>query len=166
MGGTRTRPQTVLLLNKLDTVEGDAVLPGGSGTEAIQQILALLNAEPGENGAQEAGGSGRSCEFAGAFSSDKVHAVSCVSGEGMDAALACIHACVGKAVGGSAAEAALPLLTRPRHRHHLALCAAGLERFVDDRRTVDMAAEELRVAVRHLGAITGTTSLDPKLFKP
>ena len=166
LGGTRTRPQTVLLLNKLDTVEGDAVLPGGSGTEAIQQILALLNAEPGENGAQEAGGSGRSCEFAGAFSSDKVHAVSCVSGEGMDAALACIHACVEKAVGASAAAAALPLLTRPRHRHHLALCAAGLERFVGDRRTVDMAAEELRVAVRHLGAITGTTSLDPKLSKP
>jgi tRNA modification GTPase len=166
LGGARTRPQTVLLLNKLDTVEGDAGLPGGSGAEAIQQILALLSAEPGGNGAQGAGDSRRSCENAGAFSSDKVHAVSCVSGEGMDAARACIHACVEKAVGASAAAAALPLLTRPRHRHHLALCAAGLERFVDDRRTVDMAAEELRVAVRHLGAITGTPSLDPTLSKP
>ena len=43
--------------------------------------------------------------------------------------------------------ASLPLLTRPRHRYHLQLCAASLRRFVEDDMSVDMAAEELRGAM-------------------
>ena len=41
----------------------------------------------------------------------------------------------------------LPLLTRPRHRYHLRLCAASLRRFVEEDMSVDMAAEELRGAM-------------------
>jgi len=164
-GGARAKPQTVLLLNKVDTVDGDAARAGASAAAAaaaaaaaeaaMHRMLALLGTVTAETGARGAGSSGVRCGHAGELSADKVHAVSCVSGAGMDGALECIQKCVEQAIGASAAAEALPLLTRPRHRHHLALCAAALQQFVEDRRTVDMAAEELRVAVRHLGAITG-----------
>ena len=90
-----------------------------------------------------------------------MHAVSCETGQGIEEALASVQKCVGMATGLSAAS--VPMLTRPRHRHHLAQCAAGLRRFVGEERTVDMAGEQLRVAVRHLGAITGSVGVEEML---
>lgn len=79
----------------------------------------------------------------------------------MEEALASVQKYVGLATGLSAAS--IPMLTRPRHRHHLSLCAAGLRGFVDEERTVDIAGEQLRVAVRHLGAITGSVGVEEML---
>jgi tRNA modification GTPase len=90
-----------------------------------------------------------------------VHAVSCKTGQGMEDALASVHKCVEAATGASAAG--VPMLTRPRHRHHLSLCAAGLRRFLEEERTVDIAGEQLRVALRQLGAITGSVGVEEML---
>ena len=55
---------------------------------------------------------------------------------------------------------AQPIIARARHRHHLVLCCASLSDFLNRRGSIDMAAEDLRVAVRALGAITGAVGVE------
>ena len=49
------------------------------------------------------------------------------------------------------------LITRERHRQHLVQCADHLKNFLDknDKKDFDKAAEDLRLATRHLGMIVG-----------
>ena len=54
------------------------------------------------------------------------------------------------------------LITRERHRQHLVQCADHLKSFSDknNKEDFDKAAEDLRLAVRHLGMIVGKVDVE------
>ena len=54
------------------------------------------------------------------------------------------------------------LITRERHRQHLVQCADHLKSFSDknDKKDFDKAAEDLRLATRHLGMIVGKVDVE------
>ena len=54
------------------------------------------------------------------------------------------------------------LITRERHRHHLMQCADHLKNFSNknDKKDFDKAAEDLRLAARHLGMIVGKVDVE------
>ena len=54
------------------------------------------------------------------------------------------------------------LITRERHRQHLVQCADHLKNFLDknDKKDFDKAAEDLRLATRHLGMIVGKIDVE------
>ena len=54
------------------------------------------------------------------------------------------------------------LITRERHRQHLLHCVDYLENFLDknDQKDFDKAAEDLRLATRHLGMIVGKVDVE------
>ena len=54
------------------------------------------------------------------------------------------------------------LITRERHRQHLVQCAEHLKNFLDknDKKDFDKAAEDLRLATRHLGIIVGKVDVE------
>ncbi len=54
------------------------------------------------------------------------------------------------------------LITRERHRQHLIQCADFLKNFIDknDKKDFDKAAEDLRLATRHLGMIVGKVDVE------
>ena len=54
------------------------------------------------------------------------------------------------------------LITRERHRQHLAQCGDHLKNFLDknDKKDFDKGAEDLRLATRHLGMIVGKVDVE------
>jgi len=54
------------------------------------------------------------------------------------------------------------LITRERHRQHLVQCADHLKNFINknDKEDFDKAAEDLRLATRHLGMIVGKVDVE------
>ena len=54
------------------------------------------------------------------------------------------------------------LITRERHRQHLLQCVDYLKNFLDknDKNDFDKAAEDLRLATRHLGMIVGKVDVE------
>ena len=54
------------------------------------------------------------------------------------------------------------LITRERHRQHLEQCIDHLKNFLDknDKKDFDKAAEDLRLATRHLGMIVGKVDVE------
>jgi len=54
------------------------------------------------------------------------------------------------------------LITRERHRQHLVKCSEYLKNFLDknDKQDFDKAAEDLRLAARHLGMIVGKVDVE------
>ena len=54
------------------------------------------------------------------------------------------------------------LITRERHRQHLVQCADYLKNFLDknNKKDFDKAAEDLRLATRHLGMIVGKVDVE------
>ena len=54
------------------------------------------------------------------------------------------------------------LITRERHRQHLVQCVNHLKNFSDknDKKDFDKAAEDLRLATRHLGMIVGKVDVE------
>ncbi len=54
------------------------------------------------------------------------------------------------------------LITRERHRQHLVQCADYLKKFLDknNKKDFDKAAEDLRLATRHLGMIVGKVDVE------
>lgn len=87
-----------------------------------------------------------------------VVAVSALSGVGIETLLVVLETMVADrfAVGPGA------VLTRARHRAAVESCLAALHRFVT-RREVELAAEELRLAGRALGRITGRIDVEELL---
>uniref|UniRef100_A0A8C8RZS1 5-taurinomethyluridine-[tRNA] synthase subunit GTPB3, mitochondrial n=1 Tax=Pelusios castaneus TaxID=367368 RepID=A0A8C8RZS1_9SAUR len=80
--------------------------------------------------------------------------LSCKSGEGIDRLLSLLRAQLEQMCGNPLAGS--PSLTQARHRLHLTSCLASLGRY-HSYKSLDLvlAAEELRLARRHLGKITG-----------
>ena len=54
------------------------------------------------------------------------------------------------------------LITRERHRQHLVHCSENLKNFLEknDKKDFDKAAEDLRLATRHLGMIVGKVDVE------
>ena len=54
------------------------------------------------------------------------------------------------------------MITRERHRQHLEQCVQNLENFENKNKTEDFdkAAEDLRLATRHLGIIVGKVDVE------
>jgi tRNA modification GTPase len=84
--------------------------------------------------------------------------LSCRTGEGFDRLLEAL----GRAAAERLAPGASPLLTRSRHRAALHAALEALERFRTAPAGFELAllAEDLRLAVRALGRITGRVSVD------
>ena len=54
------------------------------------------------------------------------------------------------------------LITRERHRNKLNACLKEIDNFLkkDQNKDIEMAAEDLRIATRHLGAIVGKVDVE------
>jgi tRNA modification GTPase len=102
--------------------------------------------------------------------------ISCVTQNGIDSFLDSLSAAVVARVSDdtldpsdkqSAVEGAL--ITRARHRQHVQTSVEALERFVilsqQGSMSIDMAAEELRLAASELGRITGAVDVEDVLDK-
>ena len=90
--------------------------------------------------------------------------LSAETGAGLDAVLAALEAEVAARYGltGSAQ------LTRARHREALTYCLASLDRFLDGSAPdaeldAELAAEDIRLAARSLGRITGRVGVEDML---
>jgi len=88
--------------------------------------------------------------------------VSARTGEGMEELISALAARVGSI--GEAAEH--PMITRARHREGLRTCLSALERGCEglsQERPVELLAEDLRLAARALGRITGRVDVEDLL---
>jgi tRNA modification GTPase len=86
-------------------------------------------------------------------------AVSAKTGDGLDALVARLREVAAAAMGGSG-EAAI---TRTRHRQELVSTRDALQRFVNHDLSPELKAEELRIAARHLGRLTGAIDVEEVL---
>jgi tRNA modification GTPase len=55
------------------------------------------------------------------------------------------------------------LITRERHRRHVRQCVDHLESFLEGQLPMDLAAEEIRLAMQELGKITGRVDVEELL---
>lgn len=85
--------------------------------------------------------------------------ISCKTGEGISELENAISREVQKLVSSST-NAEGVLITRERHRRHLKQCIDHLENFLDMTLTMDLAAEELRLAMQELGRVTGRVDVE------
>lgn len=104
-----------------------------------------------------------------------VYRISCVTQQGIDVFLDSLSDAVVSRVSGNmslsdesvATEGAL--ITRARHRQHVQTSVEALDRFIElsqqGSMTVDLAAEELRLAASELGRITGAVDVEDVLDK-
>ena len=67
------------------------------------------------------------------------------------------------AISATTSDSAAPLLTRTRHRVELESAHDALSRFMDKSLIPELKAEELRVAARHLGRLTGHIDVEDVL---
>jgi tRNA modification GTPase len=91
----------------------------------------------------------------------KTHAISVKTGEGVKQLLEDLGAEVSQRFGLQAA----PGLTRTRHREALEGCRASLDRFFENKSGMppELAAEDIRLAARALGVITGRVDVESLL---
>jgi tRNA modification GTPase len=91
---------------------------------------------------------------------DSAVKVSAKTGEGLDALVARLEEVAAAEIGAFAGQA---LLTRTRHRVELEATRDALQRFVNHDLGPELAAEELRIAARHLGRLTGLIDVEEVL---
>ncbi|KAL4853229.1 tRNA modification GTPase MnmE [Chlorella vulgaris] len=97
----------------------------------------------------------------------QAHVVLSLGVAGMDQLLATLQQAVCSLVSGSGDGTGTALVTRARHRHHLAAVVAAIQRYEAVGPALELGCEELRTAARELGAVTGaiqTEQLLDKLF--
>ena len=113
-------------------------------------------------------GARRDASDASDASDATTHAVSCATREGMDAFVEALgDAVAARVTAGAGDDANVSAITRSRHRDRLEECVAHLDRFVASARgrggTPEVAAEELRLAARALGKVTGHVDVEELL---
>ena len=86
--------------------------------------------------------------------------VSAKTGAGLDALIAPLADRAGELLSSGAGS---PAITRTRHRIELEAGQAALERFGDPKLSPELKAEELRIAARHLGRLTGRIDVEEVL---
>ncbi len=95
----------------------------------------------------------------GGAAGDGVIGVSALTGEGLDR----LEAALREKVGAAYEAHEHPLITRARHREGLAECAASLGRAgeaLQAGRDAELVAEDLRLAARSLGRLTGRVDVE------
>lgn len=90
--------------------------------------------------------------------SGDVVAISATTGEGVGALVSVLQAAAERMLAGDA-----PAITRARHRRALEDCLGHLELFLGGGQEVELAAEELRMAARALGRVTGRVDVEDVL---
>lgn len=148
-----------ILAGTTDVLLDFAHLVGSPETSVI--VLNKADKRVPEVSLQQAEGAMRS-----RFPSHTILRVSCIDELGIDALLAALRRMVQERYGRTAddgAEISSPMLMRDRHRVHLERCATSLEAFLAPASPLDAAAEELRLAIRELGAITGRVDVEEVL---
>lgn len=109
-------------------------------------------------------------------SNDRIYVTSLRTGKGINALLEGLERIVLERTGstvcnsqhGVGVNADAPIVTRARHRHHLSAAVRALDAFIAGRTynnsvcllPMDLATEELRIASRELGAITGVIHVE------
>jgi tRNA modification GTPase len=96
----------------------------------------------------------------GAGAGRDVIEVSAKTGQGIDRLIEVLAEAAALATESGAGG---PLLTRTRHRVELEAAVAALDRFRDPKLTPEFKAEELRIAARHLGRLTGRIDVEEVL---
>mmetsp|Transcript_68677 Transcript_68677/g.102082 ORF Transcript_68677/g.102082 Transcript_68677/m.102082 type:complete len:825 (+) Transcript_68677:299-2773(+) len=144
----------------------------------VQNKIDLLDAATeSSDGSWRTGEDAVSNDEASLLSSvDNPFAISCTANEGVDDFIEILTERVVSRVaatplGSSRSEKEEEqdgaVITRARHRHHVELASEALERFDDLSRegyaTLDLAAEELRLATSELGRITGAVDVEDVL---
>jgi tRNA modification GTPase len=86
--------------------------------------------------------------------------ISAKTGQGLDLLIDRLHA---EAANATEQGAGSPLMTRARHRVELEGTQAALKRFGDLSLSPEFKAEELRIAARHLGRLTGRIDVEEVL---
>src|SRR5262249_15235846 len=89
-----------------------------------------------------------------------MHGLSAKTGAGLDAFVGVLQAEVGARLAMS--DTAAPVITRARHREALADCAAALDRALAGT-AEELIAEDVRLAARALGRITGRVGVEDVL---
>ncbi|MBM3542983.1 MAG: tRNA uridine-5-carboxymethylaminomethyl(34) synthesis GTPase MnmE [Alphaproteobacteria bacterium] len=87
-------------------------------------------------------------------------AVSAKTGEGLEDLVKVLE---NRVISTSSWDAGAPPLTRVRHRQELQGAHAALARFLDKSLIPELKADELRVAARHLGRLTGHIDVEEVL---
>jgi tRNA modification GTPase len=87
-------------------------------------------------------------------------AISAKTGAGLDLLLKLLEK---HAISATASDSGAPLLTRTRHRVELASAHLALSRLMDKSLISELKAEELRLAARHLGRLTGHIDVEEVL---
>lgn len=98
----------------------------------------------------------------GAVVPDGVIGISALTGQGIDA----LEAALAERVGSTYEAREHPVITRARHREGLSDCAASLARAeaaLKAGRDAELVAEDLRLAVRALGRLTGRVDVEDLL---
>ncbi len=137
-------PDTLLVANKIDLLERRADPPPPS----MKHPLPPAGGEGGVRGAR----SSASCE-GGCLPTD-VFTMSALTGAGLDPLLAALAARIAETYRSEA-----PLLTRARHRQALEDATASLHRALIAA-LPELRAEDLRLALRYLGQITGAVDVE------
>lgn len=88
-----------------------------------------------------------------------VYGISVTTGQGLPELIAALT----QAVSGLLPSGQDAVITRARHRQSLEACLAALERVTNPLPALDLAAEDLRLAVRALGEITGQVDVEDLL---
>ena len=86
--------------------------------------------------------------------------ISAKTGAGVDRLIAALAA---RAAQLAETGTGSPLMTRARHRTELESAQAALDRFGDSSLSPELKAEELRIAARHLGRLTGHIDVEEVL---
>ena len=86
--------------------------------------------------------------------------ISAKTGQGLDLLIDHLQ---GEAANATEQGAGSPLMTRARHRVELEGARAALKRFGDPSLSPELRAEELRIAARHLGRLTGRIDVEEVL---
>jgi len=87
-------------------------------------------------------------------------AISAKTGAGLDALVARLQDIAASEMAGAGQAAAM---TRARHRQELVSTRDALQRFVNHDLSPELEAEELRIAARHLGRLTGLIDVEEVL---
>ncbi len=140
----------------------DPVFAPPARLRAIPRIDALNKADLAHDTAQAphvAAQFERVFTQAGQDSAQEILRVSAKTGEGLDSLIARLEDVATREVGGSGQAP----ITRTRHRVELVSARDALQRFVNHDLPPELKAEELRIAARHLGRLTGFIDVEEVL---
>ncbi|MCJ2045915.1 tRNA uridine-5-carboxymethylaminomethyl(34) synthesis GTPase MnmE [Methylobacterium sp. J-078] len=137
---TRARMQQADLIVMLEGPEAEGVLSGLMPFVPVLQVRTKRDLD------------------AGAVLPDTTIGISALTGSGLDRLLAAIEDEAVRAVGHGDA-----LITRERHRLGLSRCREHLDRLLAGTALPELAAEDLRLAVRALGEVAGHVGVEEML---